>query len=819
MSTVVPANFSSPNPKTPVVFISHDSRDKEIAEAFTLLLDQVGLGYFSSSSPKSAPPYGKEWYGEIVHWLKISSHVVCLITPNSLDRPWVWYEAGLAKTGYDRVIALLVGVNADTIKGSPFGHFECCTCGDSEVVTLLSQLSGKRQEDIRVGLESDVRTFLRQAERHARKRRYLLGGEYPFFGRAEDLAQAGDRGEKRWNVLHEHAAKQLDILGHSLAGVFEEGKGLTSVLRALLNGATVRVIFLDPSGTFSDQMRQVQQTLSNPEDLEDKIRSSIGRALEVKGSLRTKFERFFPDKAFTNRTVADCQSRLQVACSELIAYARLDRADDVMIVSSYSQQDEPGEKAFVQEFRDSDALFKFYTEEFERVWAHAYPAEEMAAEKDTNGSGTRGLHNAKGSGTRGLYHDRARVLEHIEPIREIYRRLMEGDKEVSLPWPRMMVVLPYMDCRLQCANCFTRQSGRMTGDRMSLGVYRHLLAQARDMRVGCVELSGGGEPLEHPEALTLLADLERFGRETDSCVGVLTDGEVLRGGQYADELAEAVAQLDYVRVGHTEFSDQQQKDPAQYLLPALERLMGARIRCTRSDDNDRRHEGRVRIGVKLLLTNNNADQMSRRVSDLLDLKHGGLPIVDHVKIKSIRSDRGDEPSTEDLRRVEHEIATLKRTRGDIAGDVQVDVKSAEVNPATYQCWISPIMTVVDSVGDVFLCCNFYDANARDNVRIGSVVVGGGEQLVGRLVDRSLKAPVERLVPFSEFWGKERHMRVLKRLVGRGDGVVLRQQVCNSKQGCNCRLVHYQKMAEPYARFSNTKVLVGADEIAQRKKML
>ena len=86
----------------PLVFISHDSRDAKLAEAFgDLLTDASGgnLKSFRSSDKKgnTGIEYGSEWYQAIMGALKQCTDVVALLTKQSLDRPWILYEAGVAK--------------------------------------------------------------------------------------------------------------------------------------------------------------------------------------------------------------------------------------------------------------------------------------------------------------------------------------------------------------------------------------------------------------------------------------------------------------------------------------------------------------------------------------------------------------------------------------------------------------------------------------------------------------------------------------------------------------------------------------------------
>jgi hypothetical protein len=89
-------------PPSPLIFISHDSRDAELAEAFSnLIRDFSGnmLQPFHSSDKRETEgiEFGKEWYIRLMDKLNSASAVVCLLTERSLGRPWILYEAGVAK--------------------------------------------------------------------------------------------------------------------------------------------------------------------------------------------------------------------------------------------------------------------------------------------------------------------------------------------------------------------------------------------------------------------------------------------------------------------------------------------------------------------------------------------------------------------------------------------------------------------------------------------------------------------------------------------------------------------------------------------------
>lgn len=75
---------------SPLVFISHDSRDAELAEAFSKLLKSVSAGMlksFRSSDKKGTEgiQFGDDWYKRLMSKLDSASDVVCLLTERSLD--------------------------------------------------------------------------------------------------------------------------------------------------------------------------------------------------------------------------------------------------------------------------------------------------------------------------------------------------------------------------------------------------------------------------------------------------------------------------------------------------------------------------------------------------------------------------------------------------------------------------------------------------------------------------------------------------------------------------------------------------------------
>lgn len=81
-------------------FISHCSQDKEIADIFSealkrITLDQISPWYSTESATNGLMP--GIWFNQILSKISESQAVIALLTPNSINRPWVYFESGMGQ--------------------------------------------------------------------------------------------------------------------------------------------------------------------------------------------------------------------------------------------------------------------------------------------------------------------------------------------------------------------------------------------------------------------------------------------------------------------------------------------------------------------------------------------------------------------------------------------------------------------------------------------------------------------------------------------------------------------------------------------------
>jgi hypothetical protein len=132
--------------QNPLVFVSHDTRDADLAEAFANLLTDASAGMlksFRSSDRKGTAgiEFGQEWYKAIMSSIAKATDVVALLTHHSIDRPWILYEAGVAKGKLDAtVLGVAMGIPLDKANTGPFAQFQNSGDDEDSLTKLVLQL-------------------------------------------------------------------------------------------------------------------------------------------------------------------------------------------------------------------------------------------------------------------------------------------------------------------------------------------------------------------------------------------------------------------------------------------------------------------------------------------------------------------------------------------------------------------------------------------------------------------------------------------------------------------------------------------------------
>ncbi len=97
------------------------------------------------SSDKKGPDaidFGDEWYKRLMEKLQSTSDVVCLFTERSLERPWILFEAGVAKGKLGTpVVGVALCVPLSRVSAGPFYQFQNMDDSEEDLAKLVHQLA------------------------------------------------------------------------------------------------------------------------------------------------------------------------------------------------------------------------------------------------------------------------------------------------------------------------------------------------------------------------------------------------------------------------------------------------------------------------------------------------------------------------------------------------------------------------------------------------------------------------------------------------------------------------------------------------------
>ena len=104
------------------IFISHSVEDKQIVDLLSdtlrvLSLNQVKVWYSTSCVNEETLAPGDIWFTRICNEIKSCKVIIVLLTPNSINKPWIYFESGIAEGCIGKlIIPLCVGISRDDIK-------------------------------------------------------------------------------------------------------------------------------------------------------------------------------------------------------------------------------------------------------------------------------------------------------------------------------------------------------------------------------------------------------------------------------------------------------------------------------------------------------------------------------------------------------------------------------------------------------------------------------------------------------------------------------------------------------------------------------
>ena len=130
--------------------LSHSHEDKEIAELLANVIQRISLKgisvwYSSDDSGHGGIGAGERWLDTVRARLEESRTVITLITPNSIHRPWVYFESGFgAAVAELEVIPVVVGLQDLGSIPMPLAMYQSYKIGDTHSLSkFLEKLLSK----------------------------------------------------------------------------------------------------------------------------------------------------------------------------------------------------------------------------------------------------------------------------------------------------------------------------------------------------------------------------------------------------------------------------------------------------------------------------------------------------------------------------------------------------------------------------------------------------------------------------------------------------------------------------------------------------
>lgn len=235
--------------------------------------------------------------------------------------------------------------------------------------------------------------------------------------------------------------------------------------------------------------------------------------------------------------------------------------------------------------------------------------------------------------------------------------------------PTMAIVYPTYSCNMRCFGCISNAENAHPAN-VDVAVFDALINDFADMGGETVEFSGGGEPTLHPK----FGDLIDIVASRNLQFGMITNGT----RPDACSLALAYAGCRYLRI-------------SVYTSNQLDSVR--RITERRNTSGSK-----CRIGGKILLGSSSVPALEWLSEEILNAG------VDFISIKAKRHCSDDpellpEEGRADIQQTIRRIAD--RWPGRVFGGIT----------KTHQrggCWLSPLHTVVDALGTVWVCCYYQD---------------------------------------------------------------------------------------------------------------
>lgn len=182
----------------PRVFLSHATSDGEFANAVKAEIEKVfanGVSVFCTSSP-GAIGAGVDWLADIEGKLNSAQAVIAIVTPVSIERPWLWFELGATwsngRSGASKIYPLCVAeVDLNSLP-PPLNRLQALSLGKAADLRMLfeglieqfgfGKISSFKSSNITSRIPKYSKVEIKEVDRNERR---LYSGKYSGYSNEE----------------------------------------------------------------------------------------------------------------------------------------------------------------------------------------------------------------------------------------------------------------------------------------------------------------------------------------------------------------------------------------------------------------------------------------------------------------------------------------------------------------------------------------------------------------------------------------------------------------------------------------------------------
>jgi len=539
--------------------------------------------------------------------------------------------------------------------------------------------------------------------------------EMPISGIKAFFPERQKIGQNWWDTFYsrEKPPKEVLLMAQANSRPFNNTRLADNFVQWCNNEAEVKIIYLSPDNTELSQLHYIGKGMKHilSDDPNENLKKLIYNSIDdLEQNVISK--------------ISDVTKKPQVRYATRDLPFSLNVIDNEMVVTIYGTEAEGDRQpTIIIEDRDSEA-YKRFKEEFFKIWnehSKVYPFENPLI----------------------TYFKKSWKEDQVKYI--ALRKFSE-----NVPPPTQAILFPTYKCSANCSYCSFRQARESTKvDEMDLEKFQRVILELIDLGVHQIEISGGGEPLEHPQANDLMSCLLKIRQEKPSIkMGLITNGLHLQN--YQPKMGLKIFN-EYIRLSRCEKIEKKNSQAWTSWKNTIRALL---------EYKTRNPEIQTKLGIKYLLTPENKDKFVEMVEG--DLDDNDISNLDYFRFTSDR-------------RIDSNIAA------NIEQQIFYKIKSAQlpginqsislslqkfVYPRNHRCWISPISVVIAPNFDVYMCCNYYPFDKRF-------------KCLGNLITQD----------FNTIWKSDHHIQ-LRRKITRDN--------CNRECYCNCRFAEIQELSERFA---------------------